>query len=162
MPKIGDRTAMKYFRLLLLLGCFLALHGEADSSGRSGAPLLPAVFNVAMNATVRADDDFSFAITIKNTDSVNVFYAVTLRNFAIIDLTKSPAYLPENSPSVPVVFGDLAPGQSATKTIVIPRRVDHAYDKYIAIYRITHAGNSGNAPPGFETGDVIGNYLPAR
>ena len=145
-------------RLLFLLGCFYALVCKADSGGTPP----PAIFNVTMNVTVRADDDFSFAITIKNTDSANVFYAVTLQNFAIIDLTKSPAYLPQNSPSVPVVFGDLAPGQSATKTIVIPRRLSHAYDTYLAIYRITYAGNSGNGPPGFERGDLIGNYLPAR
>jgi hypothetical protein len=153
---------MKYFRLLLLLGCFRALSCEADSSGPSGAPLRPAVFNVTMNVTVRADDDFLFAVTIKNADSVNTFYAVTLQNFAILDLTRSPAYRPENSPGVPVVFGDLAPGQSATKTIVIPRGVDHAYDNYIAIYRIAHAGNGSDQQAGVERGDLIGNYLPAR
>jgi hypothetical protein len=153
---------MKCFRLLLLLSGFYALSCDADNGGGGGVPPPPVIFNVAMNATVRTDDDFSFAIIIRNTDSHNTFYAVALQNFAIIDLTKSPAYLPQNSPSVPVVFGDLAPGQSATKTIVLPRRLSHAYDKYIAIYRITYAGYSGNGPAGLERGNLIGNYLPPR
>jgi hypothetical protein len=161
VPEIRDRTAMKCF-LLLLLGCFCTLSCEADNGGSGGVPPPPVIFNVAMKVTVKADGDFLFAITIKDADSSNPYNAVTLQNFAIIDLTKSPAYLPENSPGVPILFGDLAPGQSATKTIVMPRRLSHAYDKYIAIYRITYVGNGSNGAAGLEQGDLIGNYLPAR
>jgi hypothetical protein len=157
MPKIWERIIMKY-SLILLLGCFYALACKADSGGTPP----PVIFNVVLNTTVRDDDDFSFAITIKNTDSANAYNAVTLQNFAIIDLTKSPANLAESSPGVPVLFGDLAPGQSATKTIVTPRRLSRAYDKYIAIYRIVYVGNGSNGAAGVERGDLIGNYLPSR